>query len=247
MSDLSTYSGQYAHGGAMNKDALTHLRQDYENMVERLNDEKREMIMKYSSACTNMEKAEQRAWKAEQEINSLRDQITSLKLQVERNELGYNHKNSAENRFTNDSAFGNSCGEEETKSPTRASRSHSFLSGPHRRSPGIDRAMKEKAELENTFRSMLLTVTKASPPGLSPENDFARQTPDSNVLSQTRRYDQQLNRSSLADGAVLSSARKTESNGIGMDARVSALMEYTKLQDDANDGENTRPGECQQS
>ena len=69
---------------AMNQSTLVQLRSEYEETIEALNDEKRELVMKNSAAATDVQKAEKRAWESEKESAHLKQINTSLQLQVER-------------------------------------------------------------------------------------------------------------------------------------------------------------------
>jgi len=69
---------------AMNQSTLAQLRTEYEETIEALNDEKRELVMKSSAATTDVQKAEKRAWESEKENAQLKQVNTSLQLQVER-------------------------------------------------------------------------------------------------------------------------------------------------------------------
>ena len=69
---------------AMNQSTLVQLRTEYEETIEALNDEKRELVMKNSAAATDVQKAEKRAWESEKESSQLKQLNTSLQLQVER-------------------------------------------------------------------------------------------------------------------------------------------------------------------
>ena len=69
---------------AVNQSTLVQLRAEYEATLEVLNDEKRELIMKNSAAITDVQKAEKRAWESDQANASLKQELTSLKLQNER-------------------------------------------------------------------------------------------------------------------------------------------------------------------
>eukprot|EP00934_Nitzschia_sp_Nitz4_P000992 Nitzschia sp. Nitz4//scaffold26_size159584//88964//93739//NITZ4_002498-RA/size159584-snap-gene-0.23-mRNA-1//1//CDS//3329545103//992//frame0 len=68
----------------VNQSTLGQLRAEYEETIESLNDEKRELVMKNSAAVTDVQKAEKRAWESEQENSGLKQKVTSLQLQVER-------------------------------------------------------------------------------------------------------------------------------------------------------------------
>ena len=67
-----------------NQSTLLQLRSEYEETIESLNDEKRELIMKNSAAITDVQKAEKRAWLVEQDNSILKQDLTSLKLSNER-------------------------------------------------------------------------------------------------------------------------------------------------------------------
>lgn len=96
--DLSGYSRN-----AVNQSTLGQLRAEYEEMIEVLNDEKRELVMKNSAAATDVQKAEKRAWETEQENSELKQFNTSLQLQVERLEvLMGDHHNRREDEDTFD-------------------------------------------------------------------------------------------------------------------------------------------------
>lgn len=67
-----------------NQSTLTQLRTEYEETIDSLNSEKRELVMKNSAAITDVQKAEKRAWLVEQENTKLKQELTSLKLSNER-------------------------------------------------------------------------------------------------------------------------------------------------------------------
>jgi len=67
-----------------NQSTLLQLRSEYEETIESLNDEKRELIMKNSAAITDVQKAEKRAWLVEQDYSIQKQDLTSLKLSNER-------------------------------------------------------------------------------------------------------------------------------------------------------------------
>ena len=68
----------------MNQSTLMQLRTEYEETIEALNDEKRELVMRNSAAITDVQKAEKRSWEFEKENSQMKQELTSLKLQVER-------------------------------------------------------------------------------------------------------------------------------------------------------------------
>jgi chromosome segregation ATPase len=77
-------SVRYTRGRTNQQSTLVQLRSEYEETIESLNDEKRELIMKNSAALTDVKKAEKRAWQVEQENARLKQDLTSLKLSNER-------------------------------------------------------------------------------------------------------------------------------------------------------------------
>ena len=67
-----------------NQSTMLQLRAEYEETIEALNDEKRELIMKNSASITDVQKAEKRAWLVEQDNSILKQDLTSLRLTKER-------------------------------------------------------------------------------------------------------------------------------------------------------------------
>eukprot|EP00557_Chaetoceros_sp_GSL56_P014731 CAMPEP_0176481868 /NCGR_PEP_ID=MMETSP0200_2-20121128/3065_1 /TAXON_ID=947934 /ORGANISM="Chaetoceros sp., Strain GSL56" /LENGTH=1065 /DNA_ID=CAMNT_0017878133 /DNA_START=24 /DNA_END=3221 /DNA_ORIENTATION=+ len=76
---------------SMSSSSLAQLRSEYEEKIEELNDEKRELIMKNSALITEEKKAQKRAWEFEVEVKRLENIVTSLQLQLER--LGHQQLN----------------------------------------------------------------------------------------------------------------------------------------------------------
>jgi chromosome segregation ATPase len=76
----------YRTRGGTRGSTLSQLRKEFEETIEALNDEKRELIMKNSAAITDVQKAEQRAWELEKDVARLKQEITSLNLALQRAE-----------------------------------------------------------------------------------------------------------------------------------------------------------------
>lgn len=76
---------------SMSSSSLAQLRAEYEEKIEEINDEKRELIMKNSALITEEKKAQKRAWEFEVEVKRLENIVTSLQLQLER--LGHQQLN----------------------------------------------------------------------------------------------------------------------------------------------------------
>jgi DNA repair exonuclease SbcCD ATPase subunit len=74
-------------GGRVSASTLLAFREEYEEIIQALNDEKRELMMKNSAAITDVQKAEQRSWELEKEIERLKEEITSVNLSLQRVEL----------------------------------------------------------------------------------------------------------------------------------------------------------------
>lgn len=71
---------------SFSKDALTSFREEYEEKIEALEDEKRDLIMKSSAAATETRKAEQRSWELDEELTKVKSELTTTKLALQRNE-----------------------------------------------------------------------------------------------------------------------------------------------------------------
>ena len=98
---------------------ITQLRQEYEETIANLNDEKRELVMKNTAALTEVERAETKTWEREQEMDQLQSQLTSLKLELERVRMNQQ---------------GNDDNEYRAHTPTRSSAT-SFSSSSRSRTP----------------------------------------------------------------------------------------------------------------
>jgi chromosome segregation ATPase len=143
-----------------NHSTISQLRSDYEETIEALNDEKRELVMRNSAAITDIQKAEQRAWESEQQNGDLQQELTSLQLQVER--LG-----TIEPEDKNDSRFSHAAGLEGQRNSDLssigggdgASQSHGFdepmLSPSPTRTPNDTHSssMEASAHVENENES----------------------------------------------------------------------------------------------
>lgn len=91
----------YSCGGSVNGSTLTQLRTEYEETVETLNDERRELVMKNSAAITEKQKAEQRAWSLEEELSNLKDELISAQLALQR--VDYREVQYSDNKLSSDS------------------------------------------------------------------------------------------------------------------------------------------------
>lgn len=75
------------YGGGVSGATLSQLREEYEEQIQALNDEKRELVMRNSAAITDVQKAEQRSWELEKELAQIKNELTSTKLAVQRAEM----------------------------------------------------------------------------------------------------------------------------------------------------------------
>lgn len=75
-----------ASGESFSKSTLTQLRHEYEERIAALEDERRDLVMRSSAASSETEKAEQRAWDLSEELAKAKEELTSLKLALQRTE-----------------------------------------------------------------------------------------------------------------------------------------------------------------
>ena len=137
----------------MNGATLTQLRREYEETIEALNDEKRELIMRNSAAITDVQKAEQRAWEREQEVSKLKAKITSLNLQIQRDELSRDLDTDTNAQNTQNFTGTPSMGEKPQLPRGYEKESYMTYMTRQDRSPGVERAMKHRAAQERALRS----------------------------------------------------------------------------------------------
>jgi len=71
---------------SFSKSDLTQFREEYEEKIEALEEEKRGLVMKKSAAETETQKAEQRSWGLEEELTKVKSELTTAKLVMQRNE-----------------------------------------------------------------------------------------------------------------------------------------------------------------
>ena len=76
---------KYSRGGVSGS-TLSSMREEYEEQLQALNDEKRELIMRNSAAISETQKAEQRAWELEKELGRIKEELTSTQLSLQRAE-----------------------------------------------------------------------------------------------------------------------------------------------------------------
>ncbi|KAL7559382.1 hypothetical protein ACA910_008006 [Epithemia clementina (nom. ined.)] len=158
---------------------ITQMRQEYEETITALNDEKRELVMKNTAAMTEVERAEKRTWEREQEVAQLKSQMTSLKLELERIHMN----NGADSTTASLSSFntGSSLAHGGVRSPPQTPPRNPSLSTiasanspstpppPYQssnrklratRSPNIDRALREKEQHENLLRQQISSLRR---------------------------------------------------------------------------------------
>jgi hypothetical protein len=85
--DSSSVCTSYSRMGG-SEQTLSQFRQEYEEMIEALNTEKRELVMKQSAAMADARKAERYAWERNEEVKRLKAENTSLQLALQRKEMG---------------------------------------------------------------------------------------------------------------------------------------------------------------
>jgi chromosome segregation ATPase len=72
------------HIAGISKAAFMQLREGYEEKIEALETEKRDLIMRNSAAVAETQKAEKRSWELEEEITKIRSELTTAKLVLQR-------------------------------------------------------------------------------------------------------------------------------------------------------------------
>ena len=109
---------------AANKDSSTisQLRAEYEDTLQKLQDEKRELIMKNSAAMSDAQKADQRSWELEEELGKVKNQFISAKLSLQRMER--------QNTGTIDNSF-SAANTSQIMSPDQANTSHLSIQSYH--------------------------------------------------------------------------------------------------------------------
>ncbi len=80
--DIGDHS--YSGGPSVSASSLSQLRAEYEEKIEEINDEKRELIMKNSALITEEKKAQQRIWGLDVEVRKLEQDKATLELELER-------------------------------------------------------------------------------------------------------------------------------------------------------------------
>lgn len=71
---------------SFSKSSLREFREEYEEKIDSLQEEKRDLIMTSSAASTETRKAEQRSWELEEELTKVKSELTTAKLALQRNE-----------------------------------------------------------------------------------------------------------------------------------------------------------------
>ena len=74
-------------GTSFSKSTLTEMRCEYEEKIEAMEDEKRDLVMKASAATTETQKAEQRAWELDEQLAKVKAELTTAKLALQRKEI----------------------------------------------------------------------------------------------------------------------------------------------------------------
>lgn len=201
-------SRSYRRGGGIDRRALTQLRQEYEERIEVLNDEKRDLIMRMSSQSTDVHKAEKRAWEREEENAKLKADNTSLKLKLQRAEFGLEMSDGtmvpSENRSPTETSFHSTDQGASSPIPAKSTSPGKLLIHS---SPGIDRAKKQKLAQENLLRNRFSSM--AAPPrkvlqlAVAIETSTAIVPSTGNVLSPSNKHKHHPNYDQLSSGTEM--------------------------------------------
>jgi|UPI000581B4D3 chromosome segregation ATPase len=267
-------SRSYSRSGT-SRSTISQLRREYEETIEALNDEKRELVMRNSAAITDVQKAEQRAWEREQEVTRMQDEMTSLKLALQRVEFANDRSLDTVQRSPKDLSFFSA----QDRSPglltpegcpESPGMKANGLSSAAKRSPSILRAMRQKNAREAALRGQFTSFT-ASPERsgrrLSTNSTPPRPasfSPGSKTLEPTQTREVIQNRSSpgqrrSSTGSYGSPQAKMASDVFNLGittnnytnripdtkSQPSSLMQHVRA-DEQDADENGQP-ECQQS
>ena len=205
------------------RSTIAQVRREYEEKIEALTDEKRELVMKQSASFADVQKAEQRAWEREQENARLANELTSVRVELARYQQ---QRDGPENKSQNpEVSFMTAMEDEFTRSPLPGSIAAGSLSTHSRlgmgsfdnlemprsrsRSPSLSRAMQNRADHETALRHRISTLTGTPPraparAGNLPPSSYNVPTLDTNspglhsqssekVLSPTTRHDNVFN------------------------------------------------------
>jgi chromosome segregation ATPase len=263
----------YSRGG-VNRTTLSQMRQEYEEQLEGLNDEKRELIMKNSAASTDVQKAEQRAWEREQEVAKLKSEITSLQLAHQRAEfsmdrsmdVGREKELSFFSAHDEERSPGYNVGGQQG-TPDKSPAYDRLRSAGKHTSPGISRALQQKRERENALLGQLSSMTGSpnrqlrSPDLIALNTNITAAESTHQVLTPTKKYNNEANKRKHSPNAKLAAdvyglqsgdkvSRPSASTSTGTSASASnhqpkTLMDYTQVDEPRADSDE-RP-ECNQS
>eukprot|EP00956_Cyclotella_meneghiniana_P021116 scaffold38017_cov72-Cyclotella_meneghiniana.AAC.12 len=83
--ELNTSSNEQG-SSSISRTALIAYRQEFEERIQSLEDDKRDLVMRNSAAMSDAQKAEARSWELEEELTKVRSELTTTKLAMQRNE-----------------------------------------------------------------------------------------------------------------------------------------------------------------
>jgi chromosome segregation ATPase len=196
----------YARGGVSGS-TLAALREEYEEQLQAMNDEKRELMMKNSAAVTDVQKAEQRSWELEKEVERLKQDVTSAQLALQRAELHL----------------------DDSKMETSAINEKSFFSAKddHDYAENLTSGPSDEVGQENLEQLLDLSVRVPSAPAtpkfvLSPRNH-------QNWNSSTKK--------SVSFGAEKSKGTPAEIQNLSMSLDGPTLLELTQQNSNAHDAQ----------
>ena len=171
----------YSCGGGMNGSTLTQLRAEYEESMERLKDEKRELVMKISAAITEKKRAEQRSCDLEDKLSLANDELSSAKLALQRanyrqleDNNKYTNKNMNSDTMSEASFCMTDCSSRSSLTAAVTKRALSTIrdfvdsdATEKERKETIGRAIKHQATEENRKQKVLQESTANNEVGIS--------------------------------------------------------------------------------
>ena len=211
--------------GGVSGSTLSALREEYEEQFKALNDEKRELVMKNSAAITDVQKAEQRSWELEKELEKLKQEVSSAHLALQRAELQM-EDSGMETSAINEQSF------HSAKEEVYQEYSRDFLLGP-----------SDEVDQENAAPLLDLSVLVPSPLlDLSVLVPSPPATPQS-VLSPSNRQNVSILKRSVSFGIDRTKSSPADILNASMSSEGPTLMELTQQSANAQDSQP----ECKQS
>lgn len=160
-------------GGSVkvNNTILSNMREEYSIKFNKMNDEKRELVMRNSAAISDLQKANQRSWQLEEELSKIKTELTSTRLALQR----FEHAQRMEElEHDNARSFFIKGGGENLASIAVASGAASMLSGSMKENfnPNIDQSSNEELSLSSHNTNKISHIESFMPRSNTPNSSF---------------------------------------------------------------------------